>query len=113
VRLYFLGIGGTLMGSLAQLARQKGFAVSGFDRALYPPMSDQLAAAGIEVFEGFDPDQLRPLPDLAIVGNAGMPRGHEAVEYVLEHDLPYNARNAQIAALQTRRPENASRKARS
>ena len=91
MRLYFLGIGGTLMGSLAQLAQQKGFEVSGFDRALYPPMSDQLAAAGIEVFEGFDPAQLRPPPDLAIVGNAGMPRGHEAVEYVLEHDLPYTS----------------------
>ena len=91
MRLYFLGIGGTLMGSLAQLAQQKGFAVSGFDRVLYPPMSDQLAAAGIEVFEGFDPAQLRPPPDLAIVGNAGMPRGHEAVEYVLEHDVPYTS----------------------
>lgn len=91
MRLYFLGIGGTLMGSLAQLAQQKGFEVSGFDQALYPPMSDQLAAAGIEVFEGFDPGQLRPPPDLAIVGNAGMPRGHEAVEYVLEHDLPYTS----------------------
>ena len=91
MRLYFLGIGGTLMGSLAQLAKQKGFAVSGFDRALYPPMSDQLAAAGIEVFEGFDPAQLRPPPDLAIVGNAGMPRGHEAVEYVLDHGLPYRS----------------------
>lgn len=91
MRLYFLGIGGTLMGSLAQLAQQKGFEVSGFDRALYPPMSDQLAAAGIEVFEGFDPAQLRPPPDLAIIGNAGMPRGHEAVEYVLEHDLPYTS----------------------
>lgn len=91
MRLYFLGIGGTLMGSLAQLAQQKGFEVSGFDRALYPPMSDQLAAAGIEVFEGFDPAQLRPPPDLAIVGNAGMPRGHEAVECVLERGLPYTS----------------------
>ena len=91
MRLYFLGIGGTLMGSLAQLAQQKGFEVSGFDRALYPPMSDQLAAAGIEVFEGFDPHQLRPRPDLAIVGNANMPRGHEAVEYILEHDVPYTS----------------------
>ena len=79
------------MGSLAQLAQQKGFEVSGFDRALYPPMSEQLAAAGIEVFEGFDPAQLRPPPDLAVVGNAGMPRGHEAVEYVLEHDIPYTS----------------------
>lgn len=91
MRLYFLGIGGTLMGSLAQLAQQKGFEVSGFDRALYPPMSEQLAAAGIEVFEGFDPAQLRPPPDLAVVGNAAMPRGHEAVEYVLEHDIPYTS----------------------
>ncbi len=79
------------MGSLAQLAQQKGFEVSGFDRALYPPMSDQLAAAGIEVFEGFDPGQLRPPPDLAIIGNAGMPRGHEAVEYVLDNDIPYTS----------------------
>ena len=91
MRLYFLGIGGTLMGSLAQLAQQKGFEVSGFDGPLYPPMSEQLAAAGIEVFEGFDPSQLRPPPDLAIVGNANMPRGHEAVEYVLEHDVPYTS----------------------
>ena len=90
-RLYFLGIGGTLMGSLAQLAQQKGFVVSGFDRALYPPMSDQLANAGIEVFEGFDPAQLRPWPDLAIIGNANMPRGHEAVEYILEHDVAYTS----------------------
>ena len=54
-RLYFLGIGGTLMGSLAQLASEMGFAVSGSDSGIYPPMSDQLAAANIEVFEGFDP----------------------------------------------------------
>ena len=91
MRLYFLGIGGTLMGSLAQLAKQKGFDVSGFDRALYPPMSEQLATAGIEVFEGFEPCQLNPRPDLAIIGNAGMPRGHEAVEYVLEHNLAYTS----------------------
>ncbi len=91
MRLYFLGIGGTLMGSLAQLAKQKGFDVSGFDRALYPPMGEQLAAAGIEVYEGFEPGQLNPRPDLAIIGNAGMPRGHEAVEYVLEHNLAYTS----------------------
>ena len=89
MRLYFLGIGGTLMGSLALLAKQQGHKVSGFDKAFYPPMSDQLAASGIEVFEGFDPAQLRPKPDLAVIGNAGLPRGHDAVEYVLDNDLPY------------------------
>lgn len=88
-RLYFLGIGGTLMGGLALLARQMGCQVGGFDRALYPPMSDQLAAAGIAVFEGFDAAQLRPAPDLVVVGNAKLPRGHAAIEAVLERNLPY------------------------
>ena len=88
-RLYFLGIGGTLMGSLALLAKEMGCEVSGFDKALYPPMSDQLAAAGIDVHEGFAPSQLRPVPDLVIIGNAQLPRGHPAVEAVLDRDLPY------------------------
>jgi len=90
-RLYFLGIGGTLMGSLAQLASEMGYAVSGSDKTIYPPMSDQLAAAGIEVFEGFAPAQLDPQPDLVIIGNAGLPRGHPGVEYVLERGIPYTS----------------------
>ncbi len=89
--IYFLGIGGTLMGSLAQLARELGHRVSGSDKALYPPMSDQLAAADIEVFEGFDPAQLDPAPDLVVIGNAGLPRGHPGVEYVLERGLSYTS----------------------
>jgi len=89
--IYFLGIGGTLMGSLAQLARELGFEVTGSDKTLYPPMSDQLAAAGIEVFEGFDPAQLDPAPDLVVIGNAGLPRGHPGVEHILERGLPYTS----------------------
>ena len=89
MRLYFLGIGGTLMGSLALLAKQQGHHVSGFDKVLYPPMSEQLAATGIQVFEGFDPRQMEPPPDLAVIGNAGLPRGHEAIEYVLDNDIRY------------------------
>jgi UDP-N-acetylmuramate: L-alanyl-gamma-D-glutamyl-meso-diaminopimelate ligase len=89
--IYFLGIGGTLMGSLAQLARQLGYRVSGSDRALYPPMSDQLAAADIAVYEGFDPAQLKPAPDLVVIGNAGLPRGHPGVEYVLESGIRYTS----------------------
>jgi len=89
--IYFLGIGGTLMGSLAQLAREKGYRVSGSDKALYPPMSDQLARADIELYEGFDPIQLDPDPDLVVIGNAGLPRGHPGVEYVLERGLPYTS----------------------
>ena len=90
-RVYFLGIGGTLMGSLAQLAKSMGFEVSGSDKALYPPMSDQLDQAGILVHEGFDPAQLEPAPDLVVIGNAGLPRGHPGVEHVLEKGLPYTS----------------------
>jgi len=89
--VYFLGIGGTLMGSLAQLARDMGYTVSGSDKALYPPMSDQLAQADVTVYEGFDPAQLDPAPDLVVVGNAGLPRGHPGIEYVLERGLPYTS----------------------
>ena len=90
-RAFFLGIGGTLMGSLALLAKELGWQVSGFDRKLYPPMSDQLANARIDVYEGFAPSQLRPEPDIVVIGNAQLPRGHEAVEYVLDHGLRYTS----------------------
>ena len=89
MRIYFLGIGGTLMGSLAQLARGSGHDVYGSDGSIYPPMSDQLAAAGIEVREGFDPSHLEPPPDLVVIGNARLPRGTESVECVLNSGVPY------------------------
>ena len=89
--IYILGIGGTLMGSIAMLAKAAGFDVSGSDKKLYPPMSDQLEAARITVYEGFDPAHLQPPPDLVIIGNAGLPRGHPGVEYVLESGLPYTS----------------------
>ncbi|NIP16415.1 MAG: UDP-N-acetylmuramate:L-alanyl-gamma-D-glutamyl-meso-diaminopimelate ligase [Pseudomonadales bacterium] len=88
-RIYFLGIGGTLMGSLAQLAREMGYRVSGSDVAIYPPMSDQLGDADIEVFEGFDPAHLDPEPELVVIGNAGLPRGHPGVEHIIENGLRY------------------------
>ena len=89
--LYFMGIGGTLMGSLAILAKEAGYSVTGSDKKLYPPMSDLLREAAIEVFEGFDPAQLNPAPDLVILGNAGLPRGNAGVEYVLEKGLPFSS----------------------
>ena len=88
-RLYFLGVGGTLMGGLARIAKEAGYEVSGSDKALYPPMSDQLADADITVFEGFDPAQLDPPPDLAIIGNAQLGRGHPGIEHILNRGLPY------------------------
>lgn len=76
------------MGSLAQLAKAQGHKVTGSDQGIYPPMSDQLAKAGIDVIAGFDPAQLDPAPDYVIIGNA-MSRGNPAVEYVLDRGLPY------------------------
>lgn len=84
-----MGIGGTLMGSLAILAKEAGYVVSGSDQKIYPPMSDLLAEAQIEISEGFSPENLTPPPDLVIVGNAGLPRGHPGIEYMLEQGLPF------------------------
>lgn len=78
------------MGGLAQLARAAGHQVTGADAHVYPPMSDQLAAAGIAVHEGYDPAQLDPAPDVVVVGNA-MSRGNPAVEAMLERGLPYTS----------------------
>ncbi len=77
------------MGSLAQLAKSQGFSVSGSDSAIYPPMSELLADAKIQVFDHFDPRQLTPVPDQIVIGNAGQHRGNEAIEYILKNGLNY------------------------
>ncbi|MDG1694135.1 MAG: UDP-N-acetylmuramate:L-alanyl-gamma-D-glutamyl-meso-diaminopimelate ligase [Porticoccaceae bacterium] len=90
MRLHFLGICGTFMGSLAQLAKSAGHQVSGSDANVYPPMSTQLQQAGIDLIEGFDPAQLNPAPDLIVVGNA-LSRGNPCVEYMLDQKLSYTS----------------------
>lgn len=88
MHLHILGICGTFMGSLALLARELGHQVSGSDANVYPPMSSQLEAQGIQLMEGYLPEHLQPAPDLVIIGNA-LSRGNPAVEYVLDKGLPY------------------------
>ncbi len=90
MHIHILGICGTFMGSLAQLAKALGHRVTGCDANVYPPMSTQLQAAGIELTEGFDPAQLEPRPDLVVIGNA-MSRGNPAVEAVLDRGIPYTS----------------------
>ena len=90
MHLHILGICGTFMGSLALLARDLGHQVSGSDANVYPPMSTQLEAQGIQLLEGYDPAHLQPAPDLVIIGNA-MTRGNPAVEYVLDKGIPYTS----------------------
>jgi UDP-N-acetylmuramate: L-alanyl-gamma-D-glutamyl-meso-diaminopimelate ligase len=88
MHIHILGICGTFMGSLAVLAKELGHRVTGSDANVYPPMSTQLQAQGIELMQGYDPAHLEPAPDLVVVGNA-LSRGNPAVEYVLNKGLPY------------------------
>ncbi len=90
MNIHILGICGTFMGGIALIARALGHRVSGSDSNVYPPMSTQLAAAGIELHQGYDPAHLDPAPDQVVVGNA-MSRGNPAVEYMLEHGLRYTS----------------------
>jgi len=83
LHLHILGICGTFMGGLAQLARAAGHRVTGCDANVYPPMSDQLAAAGIDLVEGFGADQLALAPDLFVIGNV-VTRGNPLMEAILE-----------------------------
>ncbi|MEA9978592.1 MULTISPECIES: UDP-N-acetylmuramate:L-alanyl-gamma-D-glutamyl-meso-diaminopimelate ligase [unclassified Pseudomonas] len=88
MHIHILGICGTFMGSLAVLAKEQGHRVTGSDANVYPPMSTQLQAQGIELTQGYDAAQLDPAPDVVVIGNA-LSRGNPAVEYVLNKGLPY------------------------
>lgn len=90
MHIHILGVCGTFMGSLAQLAKALGHRVTGSDANVYPPMSTQLAQAGIEIWQGYSPDHLEPAPDLVVVGNA-MTRGNPAVEALLDSHIPYTS----------------------
>ena len=90
MHLHILGICGTFMGSLAILAKELGYRVSGSDQNVYPPMSTQLEAAGIELIQGYDPVQFDNGADLIVVGNA-MSRGNPAIEHMLNHNLLYTS----------------------
>ena len=90
MHLHVLGICGTFMGGLAALAREAGHRVTGCDANVYPPMSDQLAALGIELIEGYGAEQLKLAPDLFVVGNA-ITRGNPLMEAILDAGLPYTS----------------------
>jgi len=90
MHIHILGVCGTFMGSLAQLAKSLGHRVTGSDANVYPPMSTQLEQAGIELLQGFDPAHLQPAPDLVVIGNA-MSRGNPAVEYVLNEGIAHTS----------------------
>lgn len=78
------------MGGIAKLAQQMGHEVTGCDAGVYPPMSDQLREAGIDVIEGFSAQQVEIRPDLWVIGNA-ISRGNELLEAILNIGLPYTS----------------------
>ncbi|ARU05934.1 UDP-N-acetylmuramate:L-alanyl-gamma-D-glutamyl-meso-diaminopimelate ligase [Comamonas serinivorans] len=98
MHIHVLGICGTFMGGLAALAREAGHTVTGCDLGVYPPMSDQLRALGIELIEGYGVDQMHLRPDVYVVGNvvsrARLPNGearYPLMEAILESGAPYTS----------------------
>lgn len=88
MHIHILGICGTFMGGIAVLAKQAGHHVTGCDANVYPPMSTQLEAQGIELIEGFSPDQTQLNPDIYVIGNV-VTRGNPLMEAILNQGLPY------------------------
>ena len=98
MHIHILGICGTFMGGVAALAREAGHKVTGCDAGVYPPMSDQLRALGIELIEGYDAGQVQLHPDMFVVGNVvsrarladGSPK-FPLMEAILDQGLPYTS----------------------
>jgi UDP-N-acetylmuramate: L-alanyl-gamma-D-glutamyl-meso-diaminopimelate ligase len=105
MHIHILGICGTFMGGLAALAREAGHKVTGCDAGVYPPMSDQLRALGIELIEGYGADQIALKPDMFVVGNVvsrarlpdGKPR-YALMEAILNSGAPYTSGPEWLAA---------------
>jgi UDP-N-acetylmuramate: L-alanyl-gamma-D-glutamyl-meso-diaminopimelate ligase len=90
MHIHILGICGTFMGGIAAIARAAGFKVTGCDANVYPPMSTQLQALGIELITGFTPEQVELKPDLFVIGNV-VTRGNPLMEEILNRGLPYTS----------------------
>src|SRR5689334_23742513 len=78
------------MASLAGLLKQRGFKVTGSDAAAYPPMSDFLASIAISIMQPYSEANLKPRPDMVIVGNA-ISRGNIELEHVLDQRIPFRS----------------------
>jgi UDP-N-acetylmuramate: L-alanyl-gamma-D-glutamyl-meso-diaminopimelate ligase len=90
MHIHILGICGTFMGGIAAIAKQAGHKVTGCDANVYPPMSTQLEAQGIELIEGWAPQQIELKPDLFVIGNV-VSRGNPLVEAILDRNLAYTS----------------------
>ena len=93
MHIHILGICGTFMGGIAAIAKQAGHRVTGCDANVYPPMSTQLEAQGIELIEGWAPQQVELKPDLFVIGNV-VSRGNPLMEAILDRNLRLHLRPA-------------------
>ncbi len=90
MHVHILGIAGTFMGGIAAIAKAAGFQVSGSDLNVYPPMSTQLSALGIDFVQGYGAAQLDLDPDIVVVGNA-LSRGSPVIEAMLDRGMRYTS----------------------
>src|SRR6202167_2935064 len=90
MHVHILGSAGTFMGGVAAIAQAAGFRVTGSDLNVYPPMSTQLAALGVDFIQGYGADQLDVRPDIVVVGNA-LSRGSPVIEAMLDRGMPYTS----------------------
>jgi len=87
-RIHLIGICGTAMATLGAMLKDAGYTVTGSDEGMYPPMNDFLAQKRIDAREGYDAANLRPAPNLVVVGNA-LSRGNPEIEYMLDGRIPF------------------------
>ena len=87
-RIHLIGICGTAMATLGAMLKDAGYTVTGSDEGMYPPMSDFLAQKLIDARKGYDAANLRPAPDLVVVGNA-LSRGNPEIEYMLDNRISF------------------------
>ena len=89
MHIHILGICGTFMGGIAVIARQAGHTVTGCDAQVYPPMSTQLEAQGIELIEGFGAEQADIGADVFVIGNVVSRGKQPLMEEILNRGRPY------------------------
>jgi UDP-N-acetylmuramate: L-alanyl-gamma-D-glutamyl-meso-diaminopimelate ligase len=87
---HLIGICGTAMASLAGMLQSRGHKVTGSDQNVYPPMSTQLEALGIEIMQGYKPENCDVGADCTIVGNT-ISRGNLELEEVLNRKMLYRS----------------------
>ena len=87
---HLIGICGTAMASLAGMLQSRGHKVTGSDQNVYPPMSTQLEALGIEILNGYRAENTDIGADVTVVGNA-ISRGNPELEEVLNRKLMYRS----------------------